>query len=290
MDIVLSIELVLVFSAYAGILIKLLLSEQRFRNLHLIGAITALVFLAGLTGLLGYASVPFICLLFLSAYCSVNRPRNHQRARNVATLLLGVLCFLFATHHIPGFNNPLVFNSDAFGQSGLPFSLYANLDKALAGLALILAFRGQFIWRVGKHDGRFIGLYLLAFFSICCLFGAKLDPKFGTLTFAFIFFNLAITCVAEEAFFRLLIQQKLAQYLPTHYAPQIAVLLTALIFMLAHFHTDEDAAQRLVLIFLAGLAYGAVYLRHKSLGSAIILHFLINLIHFSFFAYPARFS
>ena len=133
-------------------------------------------------------------------------------------------------------------------------------------------------------------LGLMAFFGICWLIGAKPDLKFGELTFAFFFFNLFVTCVAEEAFFRLVIQEKLAKYLPTRYPSHLAVFFTALIFMLAHFHTGVDAEKRLALIFLAGFLYGAIYLRSKSLGSAIVSHFAINIIHFSFFTYPATFS
>ncbi|WP_369820109.1 type II CAAX prenyl endopeptidase Rce1 family protein [Oleiphilus sp. HI0043] len=43
-------------------------------------------------------------------------------------------------------------------------------------------------------------------------------------------------------------------------------------------------------MFAAGLLYAWSYQRSNSLLLAILLHFSINLIHFSFFVYPASFT
>ena len=122
---------------------------------------------------------------------------------------------------------------------------------------------------------------MLVIFGIGLALGIQVDIKFGELTLAFIFFNLMVTCIAEEGFFRLIIQEYLWEKLPTKYAGGIATLLSATIFTLAHFHVGEGAAERMFLIFLAGLLYAGVYWRSRQYISAVLTHFMLNLIHLS---------
>lgn len=290
MEIVLSVEILLVFFLYTCVVLQFIFFAHRLTPLTSLIFVIALAFTAWICDLLSHLSAPFITLLFLSAYCAIDRPRKHLLFSSISIVVLALLSLLFAIHKIPGFNESILFSSDAFGASGLPFQLKANLDKALAALALLIAFSQQVKWQISLSDFRFIIISLLGFFSVCWLMGADTEPKFGELTFAFMFFNLFVTCLAEEAFFRLIIQTKLTQWFSGPSAPYLAVLITGVIFMLAHFHTGEGADKRLALILLAGLLYGMAYMRSKSLGSAIALHFSINIIHFSFFAYPATFS
>ena len=42
----------------------------------------------------------------------------------------------------------------------------------------------------------------------------------------------------------------------------------------------------MALAAVAGLLYGLVYNRFRSLEASIILHFSVNLVHFLFFTYP----
>ncbi len=290
MGFVISSNTAFVFALYGCLILQHIFFGQDQKTLRSLLIVLCFVVIAWILEPLSHTSIPFIILLFLSAYCAIDRERNNIVFSRAAFFVLAILSLLFALHKIPGFHNELVFSSEHFGQSGLPFHLYANLDKALAALAILITFNQTIKWKISVSDAKFITLGLILFFGLCWLIGANTDPKFSKLTFAFIYFNLFVTCLAEEAFFRLIIQDKLAEYLPGKYSAYLAIFFTALIFMLAHFHTGIDAEKRLALIFLAGLLYGAVYLHSKSLGSAIYLHFSINLIHFSFFAYPATFS
>ena len=207
---------------------------------------------------------------------------------HLSKLLLVVLSLGLAMHKIPGFFNQLVFSSDAFGQSGLPFTLYANVDKALAGLALLNAFSAHIKWRIGLKELQLIALFLAGFYTLALILGAEFELKFMHLTWVFLLLNLFITCIAEESFFRLAIQRPINKGLKNALNGGLAVLITAAIFMLAHFHTGEGAEKRLVLIFCAGLLYGTVYLK-RNFGSAVMLHFSLNAIHFMLFTYPATF-
>ena len=206
-------------------------------------------------------------------------------------LAVGVLAL--SVHLIPGIARPLVFGPEYLGGSALAFKLYANIDKALAGALLLSALhinlRSELSIRLVKRDALIASVGIVLILGLALLLGVGWDPKLGPLTFAFMFFNLCVTCVAEETFFRKLIQVNIERALPTNYAAYLAVFLTAVLFMLAHFHTGEGAFERLALIFCAGLLYGYVYMRHRSLVNAILTHFGLNVIHFNFFTYPATF-
>jgi membrane protease YdiL (CAAX protease family) len=290
MEFVISTDTALVFVLYACFILQFIFFSKQQKPTIALLITFGLVLLSWALELISQTSIPFISLLYLSAYCAIDREQIKLIFSRIAFIILAVLSLLFAVHKIPGFHNELIFSNASFGDSELPFQLYANLDKALAAIAILIAFNKYINWKVSRSELKLISLSILVFFSFGWLLGAGLDLKFGELTFVFFFFNLFVTCLAEEAFFRLLIQDKLAKYLPSMYSAYLAVFFTALIFMLAHFHTGVGAEKRLILIFLAGLLYGAIYLRSKSLGSAIVMHFAINIIHFSFFTYPATFS
>jgi membrane protease YdiL (CAAX protease family) len=290
MDIVISHNTVIVFAIYGCLLLQIIFFGKGQKPLIPLLLILGLVSIAWFLEAISDISIPFIILLYFSAYCLIERHHTKPIFPKMAFSSLAIFSLLFAMHKIPGFHNAVVFSSDSFGKSALPFQLNANLDKALAAFAILLAFNRGINWGISLLDAKLIALGLLAFFGLCWLMGAEPDLKFGELTLAFFFFNLFVTCVAEEAFFRLVIQEKLSKYLPTQYSSYLAVFFSALIFMIAHFHTGIGAEKRLALIFLAGLLYGVIYLRSKSLGSAIVMHFAINIIHFSFFTYPATFN
>jgi len=231
--------------------------------------------------------MPYVAALYFSSFMLFHKI---SIVRQISLFILIILSLAFSLHLIPGFKNELIFLSPSFGLSEQAFKLNANLDKALAAIAIILAMRSTIKWRVSAKELYLILAAVTTFFTVCILLDAKLDPKLGALTLAFVFFNLTVTCLAEEVFFRLIIQNWLFKLSKGAFNGWLAVFITAVIFMLAHFHTGVDADKRLFLIFIAGILYGGVYLNNKSLGSAIIMHFGINIIHFSFFAYPATFS
>lgn len=294
MSVALSNQTLILFALYAGVVISFIVSHSRLNLLQALLSVVLLVALGWTLNAINTGSLLFIGLLFTNAALLSNKSQLPSHLQTILGISFLALCLLFALHKIPGFHNSLIFHSARFGHSGLPFLLYANFDKALAALAILICFKDQLKWAISHTDTWQILISLGLFFGVAWYLGAKPDFKFGELTLAFIFFNLFVTCLAEEAFFRLMIQHKLAQYFSPRFsaklAPLFTVILTALLFMLVHFHTGGDAIKRLGLIFLAGLLYALVYQRSKSLGSAIGLHFSVNLIHFTFFTYPATFS
>jgi membrane protease YdiL (CAAX protease family) len=60
--------------------------------------------------------------------------------------------------------------------------------------------------------------------------------------------------------------------------------MSALLFGLAH---ARGGAPLVLLATVAGLFYGAAYLRARRIEGAILTHFALNAVHFLAFSYPA---
>ena len=95
---------------------------------------------------------------------------------------------------------------------------------------------------------------------------------------------MLVTVIAEEMFFRVLIQEQIAAFLNYSTGGLIlgAACATAL-FAIAH-TTQIGAAFFLFLI--AGAAYSGVYLLTNRISMAIWVHFVTNAGHFILLAYP----
>jgi len=114
----------------------------------------------------------------------------------------------------------------------------------------------------------------------------RLEPKWSDAALAFLVANLLFTCVAEEAFFRGLIQERLMRLAETRRQPAwnwIAIAVSTLLFGLAH---AGGGATWLLVATIAGLGYALVYARTRSIEGAILVHFAVNAAHFIGFTYP----
>ncbi|MCB0385193.1 MAG: CPBP family intramembrane metalloprotease, partial [Bdellovibrionales bacterium] len=102
-------------------------------------------------------------------------------------------------------------------------------------------------------------------------------------TAIWIFKNLFLTVIAEEALFRGLIQRELKERLP-HKWSRLSLPLSALLFGLAHF---SGGGRYIAAASLAGVFYGWAWERSGGrLEAAILCHFGLNLCHFFFLTYP----
>ena len=81
-----------------------------------------------------------------------------------------------------------------------------------------------------------------------------------------------------------LLQRQFSRYFSKYKSGTLAALLLAsLLFGAAHIAAGLAYAS---LATLAGLAYGVIYWRYRSLHAAILCHWLVNVIHIAGFRYP----
>lgn len=226
----------------------------------------------------------------LSAYGytrTAGRFRVHQFAW-LATFLLGVFV---ATHRPAEFLYPLVAREPFLHLDGEPFELRVNLSKALAGWALVALLvrqpaQGQSPWiRRPLYQWALVSCVVATIILFAHInLGLAWVPKLPKVTFTFILVNIAVTSVAEEAFFRLLLQRHLAS-LFQHRILQlcIPVAVASLLFALTH----RLALDALFVVYLvAGLGYALVYALTQRFVAAVAVHAGVNIAHFLLLPYP----
>jgi membrane protease YdiL (CAAX protease family) len=231
----------------------------------------------------------------LAALCCVAARLEHQPdrtpwLRRLVLLAVGVLSLALAMHLVPGFRNPRVINEVVLSPGAPPFSQYLNFDKGVVGL-LLLAFlsRRAHSWgelRAGLRATALGSLRTIAVVMACAVLVGyvAVDLKLPEVTPIFMLANLLFTCVAEEAFFRGLLQARLAACLQHRRGgAAIAVAVVGLLFGAAHLAGGWKAG---LLASMAGIGYGVAYHRSQKIEAAILLHFALNAVQFLAFTYP----
>jgi membrane protease YdiL (CAAX protease family) len=214
------------------------------------------------------------------------------RWRPALAVAAGVLALAMSLHLLPGFHAPVLLHDVRFTSDAAPFTLALGFDKAAAGLLLLAAFGARSAsWRqlAGQGPALALAAAATAAASIGVAMAAgyvRFAPKWPDAAPVFLVANLCFTCVAEEAFFRGMIQERLMRLADTRRQAAwrwIAVLVSAGVFGLAH---AGGGATWMAVATVAGLGYAAIYARTRTLEGPILVHFAVNAVHFLGFTYP----
>ena len=237
-------------------------------------------------GRLGWLALISVALLVIAGFAAC---QQHLRiGRYFGHGLFIFIALALALHWLPGFYNGRGIQLQRFTDDAVPFSMYLNLDKPLIGIWLLLVCP----WIVGRRSLR-LGVYAtamgLALSTVLALGGALLlgviswAPKWPDQAWLWLFNNLLLVTLVEEALFRGYIQGGLSRYLKNlRHGEHLALLLASLLFGLVHLGAGWHWV---LLASLAGVGYGLAY-RFGGLGAAIATHFGLNLLHFGLFTYP----
>ncbi len=190
---------------------------------------------------------------------------------------------------IPGVYNWQIIDNEFLSTGAVQYSLYLNIDKA--AIAIVL---GLFVLKPIRHISQvvhiFRDIFPLMIFGVTLLIALGLvsttvdfDFKMPDLWLIWMIVNLGILCVSQELFLRLFLQDTITTYLPNNIAGKgVAILICAMIFAFL-FPPHPNVY---FMTFIAALFYGYAYERSKRVEASILLHFIINCIHFFFFTYP----
>lgn len=239
----------------------------------------------------GVVSAP--ALLAISALMLVSwgtRYTPSTTARLVLVVAAGVIALALAVHAVPGFFNPVILDRVVISPGAAAHTQYLNFDKGTAGLVLLAAFAPH----VGSGLTRRLAVTVVvgalatatAVLGVATIAGyVRPEFKLPAVAAAVLVPNLFFTCVAEEAFFRGLVQERLHVALGLRpWRIAAAVVASALLFGAAHLPGGATLA---LLATLAGVGYAWVYAITRRIEAAIAVHFLVNAIHFFGFTYPA---
>jgi membrane protease YdiL (CAAX protease family) len=246
------------------------------------------------------------CALLLLLALWLNTSQSSAIVRSMGFILLALLALAGALHLIPGFANPLLVDAQLLTPDAIPYTLYANFDKGWAGYCLLLAIwptqRRAKVDQIARqtHSQHLASLYwrgcwpvwpmtvLAALGLALCLHLLQFAPKWPDFALQFIFCNLLLTCVAEEAFFRGLLQRPLGQWLSqrgfrANQAAWCAIVVVSMLFGLAHLAGGFAYA---LVATVASVGYGWAYQRSGRIEVAIVAHAALNVVHLTLFTYP----
>lgn len=209
-------------------------------------------------------------------------------------VLLVLLALATALHWLPGIQNPLLVDAQQLTPDAIPYTLYANFDKGWAGFCLLLALwpsqqQGDLWLRYQRGFWPVLPLTVIAALGLALGFGlVQPAPKLPEFWLSFIACNLLLTCVAEEALFRGLLQRPLRDALLGRgvregAAAWLAISLISLLFGLVHLAGGWAYAS---VAAVASVGYGWAYQRSGRIEVAVLTHFTVNLLHFSLLTYP----
>lgn len=244
--------------------------------------------IAALIGAIYFGLIQPIALFWIALLwgmgVSARRVQLTPWRQRALLLVVVVLALAMATHQLPGF-----FRHPAQGVVQL------NFAKAMVGLLLLaywqpLLRHWREFWPMLKTTSLVAliaipGVLLLALaLGYVQYRGLPMPLSFAHLLL-WMWGNLFLTVLAEEAFFRGLIQARLAAYWSGRpYGTAAALIIAALLFGLAHIVAGSWGF--VLLATLAGLAYGLVYQLTQRIEASIVLHFSLNLVYWLFFTSP----
>lgn len=240
----------------------------------------------------GWLQTPALAALAALFVLAAAVPRAQNRALFVVLwLALAGLCAALALHRVPGFHNPVLLDGVRWSAGARPFTQHLNFDKGSVGLALLVLLAPP----AAGNGRRAMGLAAAtALATVTLVLGlawwlgmVRPDLKWSLALALFLPVNLLLTCVAEEAMFRLLVQDALAGRFGGRTSAgrtATAVLLSAALFGLAHLAGGPRMA---MLAGLTGLGAALAYAATGRLGPAVLVHFAVNAVHALAFTYPA---
>lgn len=247
----------------------------------LYAAATALAFAQGVVQWPG-----LVALVLLPALAGwVGRARGTPWC-GLAWVLLLALSAALAAHRWPGFQNPVAIDGLRLSADAVPYTQYLNFDKGAVGLVLLamLARRlrpGDDLAGLARTTVLVWAVTTTAVLTLALLGGVlRADFKLPPQTASFLLVNLLLTCVAEQAMFRTLVQDPLRGTA----GAGLAVVLSAALFGGVHAGAGLGMA---ALAGLAGLGHAIVYEQTRRIEAAILVHFGLNATHFLAFTYPA---
>lgn len=220
-------------------------------------------------------------------------PSPGKRRALVGLSAAGILVVALALglHVLPGFRNFLALDDVVLSPGAASYTLYLNVDKTVVGLCILGLCHKNLLanWKNWAQALRRAAPLIAISTAVVALFAMALgylewQPKWTPLFWIWAASNLFFTCLSEEALFRGFIQRELAEALQgKSFATWLPIVVAAVLFGIAHI---GGGWSYVALAAAAGLGYGIVYHRTRSIEMAMLAHFALNATHFLLFTYP----
>ena len=264
----------------------MMFTDRRLHGAIFIALSLAAAAVAGIVEWEGFA----LLALFAGCCLAAVKPDIPTALRALAWGVVVILAVALATHEVPWIHNVLVLDGVSVSDSSANYTLYWNYDKGFAGVLLYsVCVQPQETphWQRAIVATGAIAILTAVLAGVAAMATGFVawDPKWPAIFAAWVPANLLLTCVAEESFFRGLVQRQLGRFLGGMVpAPAlVALLVAAVAFGTAHV---AGGTTYVLLATLAGIGYGTAYHLTGRVEAGILVHFLLNLSHLLLFTYP----
>jgi len=240
-----------------------------------------LLLLALVAGVANQGLTPLACvwiaILFVLAQGACRS--THRLWSAALAVLTGLMTLALALHLLPGFNNP----SYMLGDAGVGAAKRLSFDKGVAGLILLgtVAPRTQTLAELRALVRpvllAIVGTVVLVLSAALALGIARMEPKWPLNTHLWLLSNLFLTCVAEEAFFRGLLQERIHRAMARATGVWVPAIVSAVLFGLVH---AGGGVGFVIVATLAGLGYALAYAVTRRMEAPILVHFSLNAVVF----------
>jgi membrane protease YdiL (CAAX protease family) len=257
--------------------------------------IAALILAIGAGYVTGALQLPALLWLAILALLALAFRTMRELGSRAGQVITGLAFFFFSLACsmllLPGFERTVLIPETVLTPGAAPFSLGVGFPKVVTGiliLGLINEARARGLAEAGvvaRKTAPILGVTVLAVLASVYATGyVRFDPKWTTLFIPWAIANLFFTCLAEEAGFRGFLQHELSRVGSNpRIGAAVALVVSAVLFGLAHLGGGWSYA---LAATVAGLGYGAAYLRTQRIEAAMAVHFSVNALHFLFFTYP----
>ena len=261
-------------------------------------ALLVLALLAGwVSGQLTWVAGVWVILLAGACYAYgmdlSGKSRGWARLVKVASFAGIVLLALgLAIHVLPGFHNIQVLSPTRLTARSIPYDQWINFDKTIAGLLILGIWYRKVLTTVGQLWVALsrAAVPIIVTIGVVIVLGrafgyVQWDPKWTSQFWLWAALNLLATCMSEEAFFRAFLQTEIERLTAKRAGgPIIAIVCSAVLFGIAHV---AGGWRYVALASVAGVGYGTVFYRSRSIEASMLAHFALNAVHFLLFTYPA---
>jgi uncharacterized protein len=211
--------------------------------------------------------------------------------RLLIVMVAAIVSFGLLTHFIKGFNNIELLSTWKVSKDSVPIRLFANYDKPIAAL-FIIAFYLPLIQSKKEVKKIIVPTVLWGLFTMIIILGLayylemiRFEFKLPAASLLWLILQIFFVVIPEEVFYRGFLQREIAKDLNNKVGGILALFTVSLLFALTHLLFVHEA-KFFVAAFVSSLLYGGIYLITGAIESAIVIHLLVNIVHFFFFTYP----
>jgi membrane protease YdiL (CAAX protease family) len=290
--------ILLAFTTVAALFIK---------NTKFLWICLALTCLVGLFhGVISFGGIGWLIILTVaSCFCFKYKPNPNYKShfKLSATVLdqsnivwkigkfsiITALLAAFLFHLLPGFSNKLVFNKIVLSPLSCPYSMHLNFSLVMTGLIIYITSGLHVLQQPIDKRSLKITFICLVSCTMVILAPAYLSgyilfaPKIPNILWIWALNNFLFVCMYEEVIFRGYFQGIMLKLITN--SPNLRIALSSIVFGLGHF--KSGGIIYVILATICGVFYGYVYEKTNKIICSMMVHFGLNLVHFTIFTYPA---